>query len=281
MLGPHPPQPLRMRENLGRHEDACCRLHWHTPASEVSSDWVVLPACREHGKSDVEVAWVELPGDESPSSAWQLLLPGGGMSSSCSSLDTRLLITPYSEEPCSDDLSEQESGPVECSESWGSARRDGAWLRRVVQGQDIQAALQAVAKASSEALNSCDPVYGWSVLHGASFRGHAEVCEAILTRTDFAHANSTCHCVFGSGWTALHLAAEQGRVKVCQVLINAPEFTAVHLRTQCAHEPRTAIEIALQRHHIAAAWAILDHCLRRKPPQGGIRASLLACSPPQ
>eukprot|EP00971_Amphidinium_carterae_P124599 2468197-Amphidinium_carterae.1 len=41
-------------------------------------------------------------------------------------------------------------------------RRCGAQLRRVIQGSDVAATLQAIQEAPTDVLNDRDPVYGWS-----------------------------------------------------------------------------------------------------------------------
>eukprot|EP00405_Crypthecodinium_cohnii_P025672 CAMPEP_0206492508 /NCGR_PEP_ID=MMETSP0324_2-20121206/46157_1 /ASSEMBLY_ACC=CAM_ASM_000836 /TAXON_ID=2866 /ORGANISM="Crypthecodinium cohnii, Strain Seligo" /LENGTH=314 /DNA_ID=CAMNT_0053974951 /DNA_START=232 /DNA_END=1174 /DNA_ORIENTATION=- len=89
---------------------------------------------------------------------------------------------------------------------------------------------------------------GWTPLHAAASRGHAAVCEVLLTiQTSDSPSGLR---------SALHLAAAAGEVEVCALLLSHPSFEVQDAQDL---DGRTAVFYASSLGHLACCKLLLQH----------------------
>jgi len=99
-------------------------------------------------------------------------------------------------------------------------------LQHAIQAKDVDKCLALLAAPELASLNSLDYTHGCSVLHHAAWLGLAEVCEAILDRPDFVHADT----LDTLGMTALHCAAHASHLGAVHTLVTSKAFNSVDSR---------------------------------------------------
>jgi len=93
---------------------------------------------------------------------------------------------------------------------------------------------------------------GWTVLHEAAHRGHADVCRVLLAYGDEKLANAKTD----SGESALHLAAGKGATDACEALCSAKSFHELRAKND---ENQSAFHLARARQFKDTAAAIHSH----------------------
>jgi len=104
--------------------------------------------------------------------------------------------------------------------------KDPLALQHAIQAKDIDRCQALLAVQDLASLNSIDHTHGCSVLHHAAYLGLAEVCEAILERADFRHADA----MDTYGMTCLHTAAHANHLACVHTILMSKAFTFIDSR---------------------------------------------------
>mmetsp|Transcript_5920 Transcript_5920/g.8619 ORF Transcript_5920/g.8619 Transcript_5920/m.8619 type:complete len:224 (-) Transcript_5920:1213-1884(-) len=137
-----------------------------------------------------------------------------------------------------------------------TASNNGEILLAAAQSGDIHLLQDVIKRRALQTRQDVDHIvnetnaYGWTVLHGASERGHAHIVNHLLKEHACDPNVQSMH-----GWTPLHRAAEHGHVDTISLLLQESKCKP----NLVDHLGETALHLASRKGYCRAVEILLNH----------------------